>query len=256
MRRLPHDCGAPTRRWTSSNSVGVPPLSWKLNLVNAFSMLVAGLGTLVADLADLVKASGHVTGVDPSEAMLAVAADEVAARQLGNRVTLVPGDLSQLPVATGSADGVAIVQVLEHVDDVEGALREIHRVLRPDGSLVIVDTDWRSCVWNSSDRDRTDMVLRAWEDRFAHPHLPSRLDRLIRDAGFHLETTEAIPIVNIRTDRDTYSLGMVGAIAEFVGDAAGLGPEIADSWREDIRARADRDEYFFSLCRYLFKAKR
>jgi hypothetical protein len=33
--------------------------------------------------------------------------------------------------------------------DLDAALRQIHRMLRPGGGLVIVATDWSSAVWHS-----------------------------------------------------------------------------------------------------------
>lgn len=109
-------------------------------------------------------------------------------------VSIIDGDDAALRFEDGSFDGVAIVQVLEHLEDPAAVLAEVHRVLRPGGRVVVVDTDWRSCVWDSDDRERADRVLRTWESRFQQPHLPGRLPALLRDRGFGEATAEVLPI--------------------------------------------------------------
>jgi ubiquinone/menaquinone biosynthesis C-methylase UbiE len=47
------------------------------------------------------------------------------------------GSVLALPVETASADLVAITQVIEHIDDDHHAMRELTRVLRPGGHLLI-----------------------------------------------------------------------------------------------------------------------
>ena len=51
----------------------------------------------------------------------------------------VRGDVTALPLATGSVDVVAAGEILEHVTDLPGTVAEVCRVLRP-GGLVVLDT--------------------------------------------------------------------------------------------------------------------
>jgi hypothetical protein len=129
-------------------------------------------------------------------------------------------------------------------------------VLKPRGRLAVLDTDWESCVWHASDRDRTARVLRAWEQRFAHAHLPARLPELLRRTGFVVRSVTMIPVVNVELGEHTYSSGMIDVVARFVASRGGVGDDEAARWAEDVRSQAARGEYFFSLSRYLFLAER
>lgn len=54
-----------------------------------------------------------------------------------SRRPTVVGTADALPVHTGSFDGVLCLEVIEHVEDFERVIREIHRVLRPGGRLLL-----------------------------------------------------------------------------------------------------------------------
>jgi 2-polyprenyl-6-hydroxyphenyl methylase/3-demethylubiquinone-9 3-methyltransferase len=79
----------------------------------------------------------HV-GVDLGHAALRVATER--------GVTPVRGDVVRLPVASASVDVVVAGEIFEHVADLEGAVAEVSRVLRPAG-LLVCDTlaDTRLC---------------------------------------------------------------------------------------------------------------
>jgi ubiquinone/menaquinone biosynthesis C-methylase UbiE len=59
---------------------------------------------------------------------------------------VVLGDVEEMPFADASFDAVACTEVLEHVPNPARALREVHRVLRPGGSL-IGSVPARSMIW-------------------------------------------------------------------------------------------------------------
>ena len=56
-----------------------------------------------------------------------------------------------LPVESGTFDGAVCVQVLEYVADVDAALAELHRALRPGGRAVVWDVDWATVSIHSRD---------------------------------------------------------------------------------------------------------
>ena len=55
----------------------------------------------------------------------------------GNPHADLHGSLEAIPVDDASFDVVLCLQVLEHVDDPAAAVRELHRVVRPDGRVLL-----------------------------------------------------------------------------------------------------------------------
>jgi SAM-dependent methyltransferase len=75
-----------------------------------------------------------------ASAVIAVDTDKQALVELarsGLPVFLVEASAEALPIRTDSAGAVLMLDVLEHVADEEAAIREVHRILRPEGWLVL-----------------------------------------------------------------------------------------------------------------------
>jgi hypothetical protein len=116
----------------------------------------------------------------------------------------------------------------------------------------VLDTDWDTIAWRSSDADRMRKILAAWDEHLADPYLPRRLTSLLTRTGFTVTQRSAIPLFNAGYDADTFSAGLIGFIAAFVPGRAGVTAADVNAWAEDLtRLGAD---YFFSLNRYLFLA--
>jgi ubiquinone/menaquinone biosynthesis C-methylase UbiE len=75
------------------------------------------------------------TGVDPDPVMLAAA--RTRAEEQGIKVAFLEGRVERLPFPDASFDVVAAITVLCFVADASGAVREMARVLRPGGRLVL-----------------------------------------------------------------------------------------------------------------------
>ncbi|MFN6550645.1 class I SAM-dependent methyltransferase [Mycolicibacterium septicum] len=78
-----------------------------------------------------------LTGIDLSDEMLAIA--RARAAELGRDVDLRQGDAHHLPFADESFDTVVCTFGLCAIPDIDAALDEMTRVLRPAGTLILVD---------------------------------------------------------------------------------------------------------------------
>jgi ubiquinone/menaquinone biosynthesis C-methylase UbiE len=210
-----------------------------------------GPGLLALELVPQLAPGGHVTGVDVSPDMLALAEQHRRRSPHADLMTFRYGDATALPFADASFDKAVSTQVFEYVDDVDRALAEAHRVLRSGGRLLVLDTDWDSVVWHAGDRDRMQRIIAAWTTRFADPHLPTTLARRLRTAGFDVESINVVPVLNGDFDPDTYSARHIEIVTDYV-TRHGIDANETAAWADDLRKRVELGDYFFSLSRYAF----
>ncbi len=102
-------------------------------------MRVADIGTGTGILAlELARAGVHVIAVDSSSRMLATAEGKLRAHAIAD-VELRRGDASALPLADAEVDAALAHMVLHYIASPAEAVREMARVVRPGGRVVIVD---------------------------------------------------------------------------------------------------------------------
>lgn len=213
----------------------------------------SGPGLLAQSIAELVGPQGSVLGVDVSASMVAIAAARCHEQAW---VRFQEAHAAQLPCDDESVDLVVCTQVLEYVPDVDLALAELKRVLRPGGRFLLMDTDWESCVWASSDDTRMREVIEVWDSHCAHPKLPRTLKRWLSARGLRVDAIDIVPIINHSFNRATYSVGMIDVIAQFVRRSARLPETTVMAWADDLKSFETRPGYFFSLNRYVFSGVR
>lgn len=147
-----HDSVLRSHRWrTAENSAAylLPHLEPGMRVLD----VGCGPGTITLDLARAV-APGSVVGIDSSEAPLVEARGEADAREVSN-VTFQVADAMALPFPDGTFDVVHAHQVLQHVPDPVGMLREMIRVCQPGGLVAARDADYAAMTWYPEDEGLT-----------------------------------------------------------------------------------------------------
>jgi arsenite methyltransferase len=212
-----------------------------------------GPGFYVTELLEAVGPEGAVAGVDASADMLAVAAK----RAEGNdNVEFHQANATSLPVPDAGFDRALCVQVLEYVDDVSAALKEMHRALRPGGRVLVWDVDWATVSWHATDRRLMDRVLAAWDKHLTHPSAPRTLAAQLRDAGFEDVGMDAHPFATTEPIPDAYGGSLVPLLEQYVAEQGGISREDAKAWADDQRGLGERGEFFFTVTQFCFTATR
>jgi arsenite methyltransferase len=212
-----------------------------------------GPGFYCAELLAEVGESGSVTGVDSSPAMLALAARRCASH---DNVELLEGEAVDLPVRDESFDAALSVQVIEYVPDVEKALAELRRVLRPGGRVLIWDIDWDTLSVHSGDPGLSERVLRAWDEHLAHRTLPRTLAGRLRAAGFEEVDMTAHAFAALGHAPDSWAAALVPFLGSFVAGRGGVSEEEADAWVAEQRRLEEQGDFYFGCIQFCFIARK
>lgn len=197
------------------------------------------------------RPTGRVCGIDVSDSMLTLAQGRAvpAGSHLWSTATVA---WTRCRTRTVLRRG-GLHQVLECVADIPAALAS--RVLRLGGRLLVLDTDWDSTVWHSTDPDRMRRVLLTWDQHLADPFCPARwagrcvgpgsTSRFRRCCGCSMSATRPPPSA---AGRSRSSLGSWSAVMG--------GPRTRRSTAGPRTSAHSAKTDFFSLNRYVFCATR
>lgn len=143
-----------------------------------------GSGAVARDVARRVGRTGRVVGLDPSPALLAVAAELLEREGLADAIELRLGDARALPFPDADFDVVLAVTTLAHVPGAERAIPELVRVARPGGRVGIFDLDADGVILAHPDRALTRRIIAAAADHLiVDGWLARRLPAVLAEAG-------------------------------------------------------------------------
>ncbi len=94
---------------------------------------VADIGCGKGRFARLVK------DADPARVVVALDLSQAMLHHASGSLERVAGSMTALPLATGSCDGAFATESLEHAVDIEAAVSELCRVVRPGGRIIVID---------------------------------------------------------------------------------------------------------------------
>jgi arsenite methyltransferase len=212
-----------------------------------------GPGFYCLELLEDVGTGGSVVGLDSSPPMLALAERRCAGH---DNVELRLSEATALAVDDASFDAALSVQVQEYVADVGAALRELYRVLRPGGSVLVYDIDWETLSLHSGDPVRTKRIVAAWDEHLVHRDLPRTLAARLREAGFEEVRMTAHPFATIAFEPDIYGAAIIPIIGAFVAGHQGVSEAEAEAWMAEQRELGERGEFYFAVTQCCFTGRK
>lgn len=121
-------------------------MKWKKKIVrliekkNPSKILDVATGT--GDLAIMLSETKatEIIGVDISEGMLKVGRKKIKNQGLSDRITLIQADSENLPFEDNHFDVITVAYGIRNFENLEKGLSEMFRVLKPNGTFVILET--------------------------------------------------------------------------------------------------------------------
>lgn len=151
-------------------------------------------GHATIEIAQSIGSAGHVDALDISPRMMRQTEANVHAMELQDQVSFVIGDATRIPVEGPSYDAVYTSFTVELLEPTElpVALKEIRRVLRPEGRLVVV------CFHDTTaDPDEMEKKLSECQHQrlpnFAGCH-PICLATALEQAGFQIRSSTSVTL--------------------------------------------------------------
>ena len=201
--------------------------------------LGCGGGHLIREVAMAVGDSGRAVGLDASVEQLGAAGtlcDGLAA------VELIEGDATNMAFEDGTFDGLASIQMLEYIADIDCALAEARRVLKLGGKAALISVLWDHWRFHGADPDLNDRMHDVWRAHCHHQMLPLEMPRRLMAAGFSGVVCRPIAFLNGTLHENAFATWAAKLVVVFaVGK--GVSEEDAALWPDQL-FRADREGRF------------
>jgi ubiquinone/menaquinone biosynthesis C-methylase UbiE len=205
-----------------------------------------GSGVLCRMMVPFVAPSGHITGLDISPDMIAMARRFAVEAGVSDAVTFDTGSAESLPYADAAFEGAFAARLMLHVEHPEAVLHEMMRVVRPLGRIVLMDWDWETVTVDHPDRELTRRILHWRADHHGGNNWSGRqLWRLMIDSG--LRDVRVTPVATVVHDANTSLAQSLWRAAQVSRDGGAITPDEHDRWMGELEVRLAAGMFFASI---------
>jgi ubiquinone/menaquinone biosynthesis C-methylase UbiE len=198
-----------------------------------------GGGHLGQEFGLAVRENGRAVGIDISEDQLSNArtlCEDIPAAEL------LTGDATDMSFPGETFDGISSIQTLEYIENVDLALSEIRRVLKPGGKIALVSVLWDLWRFHGPDPELNQHMLDVWKKHCPHQMLPMELEPKLENIGFQDIGQQPIAFINTEYGENTFAYWASKAVAVFA-KANGVDNTRVESWLDQL-SQSEREGRF------------
>lgn len=199
-----------------------------------------GVGDDVRAISALVGPTGECVGVDASAALV----NEARARGIPKNASFDCASAYSLPYGDARFDAARAERLFQHLARSDDAACEIKRVIKPGGSLLVVDQDWETVVVSGGDASLTRRIVRASADAFANGWAGRNHSGMLTRTGFR--NVQVLAGVTSLAFGPAYTFVLQSAVESATASGAISSVE-GDTWLASLLAADQRGEFYYGV---------
>lgn len=201
-----------------------------------------GAGQLLEHLAKAVGDTGEVFGLDPSTDQLAQA--RINYSEYTN-ITLLQRNADDSGLDGDICDAATSTQALEYISDVDAALAEITRVLKPGGAFVNISILWDHFRFHGADEEVNNLIHEAFRAHCSHQMLPMELPGKLARLGYRHIRDKSLAFMITRRDQNSPARYTEQVMANFA-ISQGVPETVVADWRAQLAAAEEAGRFGFA----------
>jgi ubiquinone/menaquinone biosynthesis C-methylase UbiE len=198
-------------------------------------------------------------GIDMSEPAIKYCTDVL---KKDPRFSFICQDIENgLPFPPDSFDAIISNNFLECVVDMPKFLKELHRVIKPQGTVLFAHCDWDSVLIDGTDKDLIREIVHKFGDKkqkwmaSCDSWMGRRLWRTFQSSKLFNGKIFPYVVVNTRFEEGSYGFDQIKNSFSALVDWGLIEKDRFDKFYQEIEELAVKDQFFYSITKFIYVGK-
>ena len=201
-----------------------------------------GAGHLLPHLAKAVGGSGTIYGLDPTTDQMEQAKRRCKAF---HNISFIEENADKSHLQDKSCDSATSTQALEYIPNVDAALDEITRIIKPGGAFVNISILWDHFKFFGANKKLNDKIHEAFRAHCSHQMLPMELPGKLAHRGFSMIRDKSLAYLITKRDENSPARYTEAVMANFALTQGMTEAEVSD-WKSQLEAAEQQGRFGFT----------